>query len=323
MEMEHAIDGFLLAIRADGYAPATVELYRYVLETLSAFLENTDVEKIKPADLQRYFVFLRDEYQPRRSSGDVSPLAGGSLQNHWKGVRAFFGWAAYELKLKARPDEKLKLPDSNPRVIHPLEHDEIRALLAAAERTAQANPGNRKPFTMKRATAHRDLAIILVLLDTGLRVGELARLTVGDVNMQTGEITVAPYGESRRKTKGRAVFIGKSALKALWRYLAERNETTQRDPLFISKDGDSMNRNSIRHLLTDLGERAGLRENAHPHRFRHTFAIEFLRNGGDVFSLQRILGHSSLDMVRVYLELAQADAQNAHRRASPADRWKL
>ena len=83
-----------------------------------------------------------------------------------------------------------------------------------------------------------------------------------------------------------------------------------------------MGENTIRHLLRNLGERANVKD-VHPHRFRHTFSIEFLRNGGDVYSLQRLLGHSTLPMCLRYLALAQADIEKAHRRASPADNWRL
>jgi integrase/recombinase XerD len=322
MDVKNATNGFLLALRSSGYSPATINLYRYVMEVLAEYLENPEVEKIKLPDLQRYFVYLRDEYKPQRMSGDTSPLSGSTLQNHWKAIRRFFTWATDELNLKSRPDAKLKLPSNNPKLIQPLTETEIKSLIAASAKSAQVVPGNRKPFTMRRPNRERDQAIILTLLDTGLRVGELARLTVGDLNQVTGEIVIKPYGESRRKTKSRAVFVGKSALKILWRYLVSRGSPGQEEQLFISKDGEPMNRNSIRHMLTDLGARAGVKD-CHPHRFRHSFAIEFLRNGGDVFSLQMILGHSSLDMVRIYLELAQADSKNAHRRASPADKWKL
>jgi integrase/recombinase XerD len=322
MKITTAKTGFLLSLRARGYAPATIELYRYVLDTLADYLDDPKVNTISQTDLERYFVYLRDEYKPTRTSGDTSPLSGSSLQNHWKGIRAFFAWALDELRLKKRPDLRLKLPKNNPKVIRPLSQDEVKSLLIAAERTKEANPDNRRPYTMRRPTADRDSVIVFTLLDTGVRVGELARLTVGDVNLDTGEVIVKPYGESNRKTKGRAVFVGKSALRAIWRYLANRDNPESGEPLVVTRNGQPMNRNSIRLLLVDMGKRAGV-TNVHPHRFRHTFAIEFLRNDGDVFSLQRLLGHADLETVKIYLELAQADAQNAHRRASPADRWSL
>jgi site-specific recombinase XerD len=76
------------------------------------------------------------------------------------------------------------------------------------------------------------------------------------------------------------------------------------------------------HLIIRLGRRAGI-PNANVHRFRHTFAINFLRNGGNAYTLQRLLGHSTLDMVKTYLQLAQQDDSDNHRRASPVANWRL
>ena len=110
------------------------------------------------------------------------------------------------------------------------------------------------------------------------------------------------------------VFLGKTAKKTLWLYLAKRAEES--DSVF------GLDYHSIQTLLKRLGKTAKV-QNVHAHRFRHTFAINYLRNGGDVFTLQRLLGHATLEMVRHYLDLVKTDVQNAHRMASPVDRMKL
>ena len=94
-------------------------------------------------------------------------------------------------------------------------------------------------------------------------------------------------------------------------------------PLFIaSRSGDAFVSGSVRRVLQRAGDRAGV-TGATPHRFRHTYAINFLRNGGNVLELQALLGHSSMEMVRRYARVAELDLAAAQRRASPADKWKL
>jgi integrase/recombinase XerD len=320
MNLSTALNGFFLSLKAEGYSDATIDLYRFMLTTLSNFLGNREVEEISATDLTRFFVYLRTDYAEIKNEG--KPLAGSTLQNHWKAIRCFFRWAEDELGLKARPDIKLKLPPNNPRAVMPLTEEEVKALIESAEYSREAQTNGRSAFRMKRTTAERDTALIILLLDTGIRAGEAGRLNIKDIDLESGETYIEPYGSSRRKTKSRVIPLGKSSRRAMWRYLSTRNDASQEDPLFQTMAGKRLKVNAIRLLLTDLGEKAGVK-NCHPHRLRHTFAVEYLRNDGDIFTLQMILGHSSLDMVRHYLQLAKEDAKNAHRRASPADKWKL
>jgi integrase/recombinase XerD len=99
------------------------------------------------------------------------------------------------------------------------------------------------------------------------------------------------------------------------------NKEVESAPLFAANDRP-FKCDTLRLLIGRIGSRAGVRK-CHPHQFRHTFAITYLRSGGDLFTLQAMLGHSTLEMVQHYSRLAQVDIEQAHRRASPADNWHL
>lgn len=121
--------------------------------------------------------------------------------------------------------------------------------------------------------------------------------------------------------KQRVVRIGNKAQKALWRYVTlYRKGNSNR--VFLNQSGEAMGLLGLKILIKRLGDKAKVR--VHPHQLRHTFAIPFLHAGGDVFSLQYLLGHSTLNMTQRYLQSLNAnDAANAHKKFSPLDNlWK-
>jgi integrase/recombinase XerD len=126
-----------------------------------------------------------------------------------------------------------------------------------------------------------------------------------NVDLKTGRVEVK-HGliGGAKGGKGRIVYVGKVARQALWSYLVEREQEIEPDaPLFLAKNDQRLNPNSLRQLIKGIAERCGV-TNAYPQRFRHTFAITYLSSGGDIFTLQALLGHSSLDMVRHYAQIA-------------------
>lgn len=310
MNFSQATYGFALSLTAQGYSQATIDIYTWALGILVGQVGDQDPAALTPQDLITFFAWLQTERN----------LSPASVENVWTAIRSFYNWLTIELELDARPDLHLKRPAYPPSDIQPFTQEEVQALLQACEYT-KPTEGRRNLFRMRRPTALRDRALVILLLDTGLHASECSRLLVGDVDLGSGEMKIRPFGTGR-KTRGRNVFLGAGACRALWRYLTERGDPPPSDPLFVTTTNNPLDRSALYHLVRALGKRANI-DHVHPHRFRHTFAIQYLRNGGDVFTLQRLLGHSSLDMVRRYLALADADDQAAHKRASPVDRWRL
>jgi len=211
--------------------------------------------------------------------------------------------------MAASPAERVKPPVSRPDQVQPFTIQQVEALLSAAKKS-------RNP--------RRDQAIILTLLDTGIRASELCGLAESDVELVSPrQIRVLGKGNKRR-----SVPIDKRTARALWQYLEEtRDERLPGGPLFLSdrglSAGESLTGSGLLQLIERLGKAAGIESvRCSPHSFRHSFAVMFLRGGGNTFTLQQILGHTSLDMTRRYVELAQADLENQHRQYSPVARLK-
>jgi len=160
----------------------------------------------------------------------------------------------------------------------------------------------------------------MLLLDTGLRMGELINLKMEDAHMTEGLLKVMGKGK-----KERIVPMGSNAQRALQRYLFRYRHKPFHpgiDNVFLSVLGKPLTENSIKLIFSRLAKKSGV-VRLHAHLCRHTFATRFLINGGDVFTLQQILGHSTLEMVRHYVNLATNHVAIQHQRFSPLDRLNL
>jgi site-specific recombinase XerD len=215
---------------------------------------------------------------------------------------AFFRWCVEEERIDASPMKRVPKPKVVQEQIKPLSAEELTALLVEP---------NRKTFV-----GLRDIALMALMVDTGLRVSETLSIRLGDLDTRARAITVVGKGD-----KPRTVFYGERVAVALRDYLRRRARRGSEDLLFVSSLGEQLLRFAIVERMRDYGYAAGIRgKRVSPHTLRHTFAVNWLKNGGDTLSLQRLLGHSSPAMTTRYVNFATADLAELHRTVSPLDR---
>ena len=200
-----------------------------------------------------------------------------------------FSWLVSEDIIEANTFDHVKIPRPPGKVIPTFSDSQIQQLLGVLD--------------TRTAEGYRDYTIILTLLDTGLRVSELCGLKLDNLWLEDGVLKVLGKGN-----KERLIPVGKQAQRLLWHYINRcRPEpfVPNGDLLFLTREGKPLTKDRVEKIMTYYGGKAGLKGvRCSPHTLRHSAAVRFLRNGGDVFSLQRILGHASLEMTRRYCELA-------------------
>ncbi|GBF07250.1 integrase family protein [Deinococcus aerius] len=249
-------------------------------------------EAVSVADLRGFMEHL-----------EARGLTEGGIDAHYRALKGVFGWALKDELLDRDPTVRLERIRKPQRLMLTLGGEEYRRMLDAAR---------------KSPCRDRETAIVVTLFDTGLRLAEVASLTLNDVRLADGLLRVIGKGN-----KERVIPLGQMSSEALDRYIRKsrkpRHSFTQN--VFLGRAGTPLTRSGVSQILADLAEQAKVpRAHAAPHAFRRAFAVNYLRNGGDVFSLQHVMGHSNLDMTRRYVNLLPEDLARVHAQVSPADR---
>lgn len=310
MQLTQALAGYWLENQSR-LSQTTISSYQWAFKLFTDFVgEETLVHNITSDEIRRFLTHLKEELK----------LSGKSRANVWIVLSSFWSWAEREPALRTPHIIKgiVQQPKYTKKKIVPYTQAEVMAMVEACGHQAGWSTKRGNIVHAVRDTALRDRAVLILLVDTGLRASELCNLKIGDYTPETGAIDVL-HGKG---DKERTVIAGVNARKALWRYLASRPAARPADPLFASRSGLPLQKDNLRHLVQRVAQRTGVK-GATLHKFRHTFAINFLRNGGNVIELKKLLGHEQMETVTIYVDLAQADLVEAQRRASPADNWRL
>ncbi len=306
LALESLINGFKLSCQAEGKSPRTVEWYIAFLMRFHRFLEAngfpTDLYQITRNHIRAFVLYLQAE---ARTPHKGKLLSVFTVQGYVRTLKSFFSWAVREGYTESNVMAGVAVPKAPIKIINSFTPEQIARLAAACQR--------------ENGTGTRNLAMLLVMLDCGIRVSELVNVDLVDVNLVEGYLRV----RSGKGSRERLVPIGSVVQKVLWKYMHQSRPqpvSGKITRLFLSCDGLPLTRNGVQQMLRRCGREAGITGvRCSPHTLRHTFAKTYLINGGDIFSLQRILGHSSLASVRAYLNLFAIDLKKQHQRFSPVD----
>ncbi|MBT2682786.1 tyrosine-type recombinase/integrase [Bacillus sp. ISL-37] len=218
-------------------------------------------------------------------------------------VRAFLRYCYLNGYIKEPIHEHFKPVKTKEDTLESFTPEEVKRLLSTVD------VGSYKGF--------RDKVIIYVLLDTLVRCSELVGIKRKNIDLKTGFITLDSEGTKSKKT--RIVPVTNKTTKLLKEYI-ELTDVYGSDFLFLTYEGELLSDNTVRKNLSELGEKAQVNKRVSPHTFRHTGALFYILNGGDPFSLQKILGHSDMSMVRKYIQMTNTDVKKQHNVFSPLNR---
>jgi len=280
---------YLTACESEGKSPATLIAYR---ETLTIFLRLVESEglpnsarTIGPPDVYRYIAAIR-----RAGVGD------STQHRRHREVKHFFSWLKRMELVSDNPFQKVPLIRIEQKVVRPYGPEELQAILGCFEAATELGSRNR--------------AIVLFLLDTGVRASELVGLDLEDLDFLTGRARVRGKGR-----KQRVVAFGPEVIDALLHYFDFRGDVD--GPLFRSLHGGRLTRHALGQVFVVVRHQTGL-SRVHAHRFRHTFATVAIRSAAREIDVQHLLGHSTSTMVRRYTRTYDAEqAAGSHHLWSP------
>ena len=283
---------FIKAKKIERLSPNTIRIYEQQLKHFTAFCEGQLLEhisQVSSSDIRNFLLYLQDEgHNP------------GGVHVGYRILKTFLRW--YDLEAEPEnwrnPITKVKAPRLVEEPLKPIELRDVRSMLDTCDSTFLGT---------------RNRAILLFLLDTGLRARELLSISLDDINLVTGNVLL----RRGKGSKSRTVFIGKETKKAVRAYLKNRQDNLE--ALWVTDDQKKvLAYGGLRALLERHAILAGIKPPS-AHDFRRAFAITMLRNGIDLVTLARLMGHTNLKVLQRYLKQLPEDLQEAHLRAGPVD----
>lgn len=298
LSFEDLLQSFILDCKSKNLSPLTLRFYQDSIQQMKdAFQEQQvplDIYAITSRQIKNYFV----AYLIEKGKSD------NTVNGRIKALKQFLKYLFEEGWLTQNVAEELHVVKAAKLMIQTFTKEQVAALLEQPDR--------------KTFTGYRDFTMMVLLFETGMRISELCNLKIGDLFFKEQEIRIIK-GKGGR---ARRVPFQQTSAKVVRRYLDIRGEL-ETDALFVNINNKPISTRALQEKMQVYGIAASIKGvRVSPHTFRHTMAKFYILNGGDPFTLRRILGHATLDMVDYYVELFSSDIKQQHKKFSPVENMK-
>lgn len=295
-DFETSISLYLRDCKIRNLSEHTIVYYKNELNGLMRMLESqkldTHPSKITKKIVKENIILYMMETLGRKET---------TINTKLRAARAFFNFLEKESMISDNPFNEISLIQEKKTIIETFNREQLHALLRQP---------NQSTFT-----GYRDYTVLMLLLETGVRARELVNIRTKDVNWEDGVIKIDGKGY-----KERHVPIQATTKRQLRKYIGVRGDVDT-EFLFVNIDNEPLSKRRLQEIIAKYGRMAGIKGvRCSPHTFRHTFAKMSVQNGADVFALQAVLGHTSLEMVRNYVNLFSSDVYEKHKRFSPIEK---
>jgi len=293
MNWKQSLDLFSLRCQAQNLSARTRQLYRDELRLFTKWANPTFPLDVTPLVIRCYLNECRER-----------GLSSYTVHRRFRILRTLFRFLHRECVITENPIKNIEPPRIVKKQARAFTVEEIKAII--------------KQIHQETDLGSRDYALILLLADTGLRLSEALSIPITSLNLGKGLVRVMGKGGKERE-----VAFGIAVRRALVNWLARRGDIASKQ-LFVNRFGVQLHSWQAEHRIRGYVKAAGIPTyHMNAHALRHFFAVEYLRNGGDIMTLQKQLGHTTLDMVRVYVAMSTTDLSRVHATAGPLDRIDL
>ena len=321
MNFDYQLDEFMLYCRSKQLREKTMNSYEQALRLFEKWcfdqyqIENVD--KINESVIRRYINDLmeRGKYSfctnensksinfPERRRDFRCPVSTTTINNYIRNLRVFFNWLERDYLIQKNPMKKIQQLKNQRKAKDFISDEDFKRLIGKLDKSYFSE--------------HRDMVMITLMLDTGMRLGECSLLLIEDLNLTKKQILLR--AENTKGRKDRIVFFSSKSETILRRWLQFKDRYAESDYLFpVKNNGSPISVSNFETNFKKYLRRAGLNESTSPHCLRNNFAKRCLMNGMDIFTLSKILGHSSVKVTEeAYLDLNSDDMQKRYQNFSP------